>query len=114
MTESQVTDQSNAPTTQSAATTARKTGRMIWIAASTLDALLGFRVLLKLVGANPAAPFTELIYSLSAPLVSPFRNLVGNPAFGRGVLEITTLFGMLVYMFLSWLLIELWNVLLSR
>lgn len=91
----------------------RKVTRAIWILASVLDVLLGFRLLLKLFAANPESPFARLVYSASDYLVYPFQNLVTNPRIGDGVFEITTLIAMLVYLFLTWLVIEL-AVLVTR
>jgi uncharacterized protein YggT (Ycf19 family) len=91
----------------------RKVTRAIWIMATVLDVLLGFRLLLKLFAANPNSPFARLIYSASDYLVYPFQNLVANPSIGGGVFEITTLIAMLVYLFLTWLLIEL-AILITR
>jgi uncharacterized protein YggT (Ycf19 family) len=86
---------------------ARKSARTVWIISGIIEALLAFRILLKLVAANPSSPFTQLIYGTTAPLVYPFRNLVANPSVGNGVLEFTSLIAILVYIFLTWVLIEL-------
>ena len=39
----------------------------IWLILGILEGLIGLRVLLKLLGANPAAPFAQFIYSLTDP-----------------------------------------------
>ena len=41
-----------------------------------IEFLLGFRFILKLLGANPGAGFTDLIYSLTRPLAGPFLTVV--------------------------------------
>jgi uncharacterized protein YggT (Ycf19 family) len=92
----------------------RKLVRLVWILITVLEALLGFRFLLKLFGANPQSPFADFVYSVSAVLVSPFRNLVVNPSVGRGVFEFTTLIALLVTIFLGWLLIQLLVLLFRR
>jgi uncharacterized protein YggT (Ycf19 family) len=93
---------------------ARKSARAVWIISGIIEALLAFRILLKLVAANPSSPFTQLVYGLTAPLVYPFRNLVANPSIGNGVLEFTSLIAILVYIFLTWVLIELALLLFKR
>jgi uncharacterized protein YggT (Ycf19 family) len=93
---------------------ARKSARTVWIISGIIEALLAFRILLKLVAANPSSPFTQLIYGTTAPLVYPFRNLVANPSIGNGVLEFTSLIAILVYIFLTWVLIELALLLFKR
>ncbi len=84
----------------------RKVTRAVWIFASIIYALLGFRFLLKLFGANPNSPFSLFIYAVTDFLVFPFHNLMGNPAFGNSVFELTTLIATLVYIFLTWLLVQ--------
>jgi|GEM_PF-1268587 len=93
---------------------ARKSARAVWIISGIIEALLAFRILLKLVAANPSSPFTQLVYGLTAPLVYPFRNLVNNPSIGNGVLEFTSIIAILVYVFLTWVLIELALLLFKR
>jgi len=85
---------------------ARKVTRAIWIFASVVDALLGFRFLLKLFAANPASPFAKIIYMTTDFFVYPFHNLLSNPSIGNGVFEVTTLIAVLAYIFLTWLLIQ--------
>ncbi|MEJ2759077.1 MAG: YggT family protein [Anaerolineales bacterium] len=85
----------------------KKITRAIWIAASILDMLLGFRFILKLFAANPNNPFAQMVYLTTDFLVLPFQSLVGNPTIGNGVFELTTLIAMMVYVFLTWVLIQL-------
>ena len=85
----------------------KKIVRAIWIIASVFDVLLGFRFLLKLFGANPNNLFARMVYTSTDFLVYPFHNLVVNPTLGNGVIEFTTVIAMFVYLFITWLLIEL-------
>lgn len=84
-----------------------KVTRAIWIAATILDAMLGFRFVLKLFAANPNNVFARLVYRSTDILVYPFQNLVGNFSIGDAVFEVTTLIAMMVYVFLTWVLIQL-------
>lgn len=81
---------------------------LILLLFGAIEALLGLRVLLLLLGANPASPFAALIYNLSWPLAWPFRGLVPDAAQGASLLEVSTLIGMVVYLIagflLAWLL----------
>ncbi len=72
-----------------------------------LEITLGFRVLLRLIGANPANPFTQLIYELTKPFVAPFVGLTVTPGVSGAVLEISSLIGMISYSVLYWLAIRL-------
>ena len=65
-----------------------KVSQFIWLLFGALEALIGIRVILMLIGANPGSAFTTLVYQLSDLFLWPFRNIVGNPAFQNHVLEI--------------------------
>ena len=88
--------------------------QFIWLLFGALEALIGVRVILMLIGANPANPFAALVYQLSELFLWPFRNLIVNPAFGNSVLEITSLIAMIVYPLIGWALVRLIWVLFYR
>ena len=46
--------------------------QVIWYLLGVIEVLLGFRVLLKLLGANVQSGFTSFIYSVSSPFALPF------------------------------------------
>ncbi|RJQ54943.1 MAG: YggT family protein [Actinobacteria bacterium] len=70
---------------------------VLWLILGVIEAFIGIRVILKLLGANPANPFAQFVYSISRIFVAPFFGLFGEPAAGRSVLEITSLVAMVVY-----------------
>lgn len=80
--------------------------RLIWLITGVIMILLGFRFILSLLGANRNNQFADFIYSASQPLVSPFFNLFNYDVIDYGVsrFEIYTLFAMLVYGVIAWLL----------
>ena len=88
--------------------------QFIWLLFGALEALIGLRVILMLIGANPANPFAALVYQLSELFLWPFRNLIVNPAFGNSVLEITSLIAMIVYPLIGWAVVRLVWVLFDR
>lgn len=92
----------------------RKFSRAIWIFATVMEALLGFRFILKLFAANPNNLFARMVYAASDVLVYPFQNLVSNPTIGNGVFEFTTIIAILVYIFLTWLLIQFMILIFKR
>jgi uncharacterized protein YggT (Ycf19 family) len=58
--------------------------------------VLGF--FLKLLGANPDAPFAEWLYRSLRRVMAPFRGLFEPvPLDGRSVLDVSILFAMIVY-----------------
>ena len=62
-----------------------------------LELAIGFRVLLELIGANPASPFARFMYQMTGPFLGPFTGLTVTPAAGGSVLEIPALIAMAAY-----------------
>jgi uncharacterized membrane protein len=91
-----------------------KVSQFIWLLFGGLEALIGIRVALLLIGANPASWFVAFVYQLSELFLWPFRNIVANPAFGNHVLEITSLIAMIVYPLIGWAIVRLIWVLFYR
>jgi hypothetical protein len=79
-----------------------KTAQWIWLILGIVETLIGLRVVLKLIGANPANPFAAFIYNASGIFLFPFAGLVGTPTAGAIVLEISSIIAMLVYALLAW------------
>jgi len=104
MSETQNRTEAQAPSDSELVT--RKLTRAVWIFATVMEALLGFRFILKLFAANPNNLFASMVYAASDWLVYPFQNLVGNLTIGNGVFELTTIIAILVYLFLTWLIIQ--------
>lgn len=75
----------------------------IWLLFGIVEGILAIRFILKLLGANEAAGFANLIYGASAPFVAPFSNLFNNPGSSGSMLELTTLIAIVVYMLVAWL-----------
>jgi hypothetical protein len=73
---------------------------------AVLEGLIGVRILLKLIDANSQNAFASLVYKLTALFVAPFAGLVGNPALGGNVLEITSLVALIVYALVAAVLIR--------
>jgi uncharacterized protein YggT (Ycf19 family) len=81
--------------------------QIVWYIFYIIETILAFRFLLKLLDANGAAGFTQLIYSLSGPFVSPFLYVVRSSSLSGNVLEWSTLLAMLVYWVIAWGIIRL-------
>lgn len=75
---------------------------------SITELFLGLRLLLKVFAAKAAAPFVGWIYETSEPLLYPFQGMFPSPSLEGGfVIEFSTLFAMVAYALLAWILIEL-------
>jgi len=72
--------------------------QVIWTVVTLLEALLAFRLVLRLLAANPAAGFTDIIYTITSPFVAPFVAVFSPTYITNGsVFEWTTLLAMFVY-----------------
>ena len=84
---------------------------IIYAILGLLEGLLAFRLLFKLLGANPNSGFVNLIYSWSEPFVSPFYGIfpaaTTEGVVTRSVFEPATLIAMLVYGLVAWLVVRL-------
>lgn len=94
--------------------TTRKLDRIIWLIAVVLEILIGFRVFLKLIAANPQSGFASFIYSVTAPFLAPFAGLTPTPAAEGAVLEISSIIAMAVYALLFWLAIYVTHLIRDR
>ena len=71
--------------------------QIVWYIVGLLEALLAFRFVLKLFGANPSAGFTSFIYGVTYPFAAPFLSVFKITKVEGSVFEWTTLLAMLVY-----------------
>ena len=81
--------------------------QLVVLAFGVLEGLIGFRILFKLIDANPANPFAHFTYRLTDLFLKPFATLLVNPAVSGVVLEITSMIAMLFYGLLCWVLVLL-------
>lgn len=85
--------------------------RVIYFIGGIIVGLLSLRFILSFLGANRGNTFASFIYDLSRPFVQPFFGLFNTtPRFGVVRFEIETLFAILFYGLLTWLLIRLVNI----
>ena len=84
----------------------RLTQLIYWVL-GLVEGLILVRMILKVLGANPAAGFAEFIYGITAPLVAPFVGLFSNPSYQTSVLELSSIVALIVYALVAWLLAKL-------
>ncbi len=81
---------------------------LVNIVFSIVEFSLGVRILLRLFGANPNTPFVAWVYEMTSPLLYPFSGIFPNPTIRGGfVLEMASLFALLVYGFIAYLIAAL-------
>jgi len=79
-----------------------KATQLIWLMLGILEVLIALRIGLKLIGANPESLIATLIYGFTYLFLFPFTNLVGSPTTGNFVLELSSMFAMLIYALIAW------------
>ncbi|MEK7600690.1 MAG: YggT family protein [Patescibacteria group bacterium] len=75
--------------------------QIVWYILGIVEVLLVFRFILKLLGANAGAGFTNAVYSITHVFVSPFLNVFRVTQASGSTFEWTTLLAMLVYWVLA-------------
>ena len=91
-----------------------KITQLIWLFLGILEALIALRIGLKLIGANPESPIVALIYGLTFLFLFPFAGKVSTPSAGGMVLELSSVFAMLIYALIAWAVERIVWVLLYR
>lgn len=81
--------------------------QIVWYILGLLEIILAFRFVLKLLAANPAAGFSNFIYSVSLPFAMPFLNVFRITKVEGSIFEWTTILGMLVYGLIAWGIVKL-------
>jgi uncharacterized protein YggT (Ycf19 family) len=90
---------------------ANMVARLINLVGFVIVALLAFRFVLSLFGANRGNGFADFIYSASHPFVAPFFGLFNyTPQFGISRFEFETLIAMIVYALITAILVRLVSV----
>lgn len=79
-----------------------KLTQLVWLLFGTLVALIALRIGLKLIGANPESPIVGLIYGFTQLFLFPFEGLIASPTVGSMVLELSSMFAILIYGLIAW------------
>jgi uncharacterized protein YggT (Ycf19 family) len=79
-----------------------KATQLVWLLFGILEALIVLRVLLKLIAANPNSPIAALIYAFTDLFLFPFAGLTATPSAGGMVLELSSLFAIVIYALIAW------------
>lgn len=90
-----------------------KAVQFIWLTTGILEALIGLRILLKLIAANPANAFAQLTYSFTDLFLLPFEGLTVTPSTNGMVLELSSFVAMLVYAVAAWGLVKVLHLIFS-
>ena len=80
--------------------------KIVYYILGVLEVLFAFRLVFKLLGANPQSPIVSFIYSVSQVFLSPFSGIfpsaVTKGIGTQAVLEPMTIIAMIVYAVVAW------------
>lgn len=97
--------------TESAPDTKTTAQNIIWYILGLVEVLIGLRFVLKLLGANPASSFVDLIYNVTGVLTAPFDSIFGVTKTTTGqthsVFEPSILVAAVVYALIAWGIVKL-------
>ena len=79
-----------------------KLTELVWLGLGILETLIALRIGLKLIAANPDSPIVALIYGFTYLFLFPFTGMVGSPMAGGMELELSSMFAMLIYGVIAW------------
>jgi len=87
-----------------------KARKYVYYILGILEVLFTFRLVFKILGANPSSTFVSSIYSITKVFLLPFASIfsatVVKGAETQAVLEPATIIGMIVYAILAWGIIK--------
>jgi uncharacterized protein YggT (Ycf19 family) len=92
----------------------RRAIEVIYLVFGIVDALLLVRLLLKVLGTNPEAPFSGFIYGLTGFLLGPFKAMLPAYVSGKTIFEPSVLIAILVYALVAWMLAKIVAIAYSR
>lgn len=88
--------------------------QLVWLLFGGVNGLIGIRIILKLIAANPNNAFAAFVYKLTNVFLWPFVGITGVPSFRNHVLEIHSIIAMIVYTLLAWGIVSLIEVVFYR
>ena len=87
---------------------------IVWYVLGIVEVFIGFRFVLKLLGANPSSGFVDFIYSITGILTAPFDNIFGvastTTGTVRSVFEPSILVAAAVYALVGWGIVKLLSI----
>jgi len=91
-----------------------KLRKIVYYILGAFEALFAFRLIFKLLGANPGSTFVALVYTISGDFLAPFsgifRSAVTTGIETQSVLEPTTIIAMIVYALIAYGVVWLFEI----
>jgi uncharacterized protein YggT (Ycf19 family) len=105
-----------APTSEVVSTVnpGRRAMDVVYLCFAVVDGLLLIRLVLKLLGTNTTAGFTQWIYGVTNVLLAPFQNLLPTIGNEHSQLEMSVVVAILIYALIGWVLARLMAIIFLR
>lgn len=85
--------------------------KIVYYILGIIEAFFAFRLIFKILGANPGSTFVSLIYTVSGAFLAPFsgifRTAVNKGLEAKSVLEPATIIAMIVYALIAYGIVRL-------
>ena len=90
--------------------------RFVWFIVGFISVMIGLRVILLLLAANPGNAIVDLIYGIGGFFASPFFGFFSYapPAYGNFVFELSSLVAIAFYLLIGWGLVRLMTLASTR
>lgn len=92
----------------------RRAMDFIYLVFGVIDGLLVIRLVLKLLGANTTAAFTQWVYNVTDFFLAPFHNVLPAIGTNSSVLEMSVIVAILVYALVAYALARLVAIIFFR
>ncbi len=95
--------------------TISRVNQLIWLVFGIIMGLIAFRIVLRLLVANPGNTFADFVYSITDPFLQPFYGLLNTPTTTTGMaFELSSLVALIVYAIIAALITTLVRILFSK
>lgn len=83
---------------------------VVYYILNIIEVILALRLIFRLLGANPDNGLVNFLYTISAPLISPFTGIFRQPVVSGSVIEWSTVVAMIIYAIVAYLIVQLFTL----
>lgn len=84
--------------------------KIVYYILGIIEVLLAFRLIFKILGANPASGFVRFLYALTRVMILPFLGIFRTAASAGYVFEPATIIAMIVYAVIAYGIVRLLKI----
>ena len=88
--------------------------QLVYLVFGVIEGLMLIRLVLKLLGANPHAGFSNWVYNVTDVFLGPFKNILPTIGNEQSLLEMSVVLAILVYALLGWAIARLVTIIFYR